>query len=115
MVRPSRPTAVTHPQLHPASLRLSAMISQYRFTPRILPHSLSTRQCQSAAFGACQLAVFSGKLRSMEAEIDCKLQSNYRADAENIDGGRATMTDGTVDTSPQLCVPQLRIGVAVSG
>jgi hypothetical protein len=25
---------------------------------------------------ACQLAVFSGKLPSMEAEIDCKLQSN---------------------------------------
>jgi hypothetical protein len=24
----------------------------------------------------CQLAVFSGKLPSMEAEIDCKLQSN---------------------------------------
>jgi hypothetical protein len=27
---------------------------------------------------ACQLAVFSGKLPSMEAEIDCKLQSNSR-------------------------------------
>ena len=25
---------------------------------------------------ACQLAVFSGKLPSMETEIDCKLQSN---------------------------------------
>ena len=25
---------------------------------------------------ACQLAVFSGKLPSMEAEIDCKLQSD---------------------------------------
>ena len=25
---------------------------------------------------ACQLAVFSGTLPSMEAEIDCKLQSN---------------------------------------
>ena len=27
---------------------------------------------------ACQLAVFSGTLLSMEAEIDCKLQSNSR-------------------------------------
>jgi len=26
----------------------------------------------------CQVAVFSGKLPSMEAEIDCKLQSNSR-------------------------------------
>src|SRR5262249_7728132 len=39
------------------------------------------RRCHQAAsraqpVRACQLAVFSGRLPSMEAEIDCKLQSN---------------------------------------
>jgi hypothetical protein len=30
------------------------------------------------AIEACELAVFSGKLPCMEAEIDCELQSNSR-------------------------------------
>src|SRR4030095_276280 len=33
VVRPRESIAATHPPLHPALLRLSAMISQYRFTP----------------------------------------------------------------------------------
>ena len=63
-VRPSQCKAETQPQLHPALLRLSAMVSQYFTT--------------DSPFSACQLAMFSGKLPSMEPEIDCKLQSNSR-------------------------------------
>jgi hypothetical protein len=42
----------------------------------ILPFLRGVPQWQSALFGACQLAVFSGTLPFMEAEIDCGLQSN---------------------------------------
>ena len=42
----------------------------------ILPFLDSTWQGQNAPFGACLVAVFSGKLPSMETEIDDKLPSN---------------------------------------
>jgi hypothetical protein len=43
LVRPSESIAETQPQLHPALLKLSAIISQYR-TLVILPFLLSTQQ-----------------------------------------------------------------------
>src|SRR5438105_1847438 len=46
-VCPLASMAETQPQLQPALLRLSAMISQYRFTGRILPLLFSTRQRQN--------------------------------------------------------------------
>jgi hypothetical protein len=50
IVRSSRSTAETQPQLQPCFLRRSAMISQY-FTWRILPLSLSTWQQQNHVHG----------------------------------------------------------------
>jgi len=44
IVRPAKSIAETQPQLHPALLRLSAMISQYFKEARILPCLFSPRQ-----------------------------------------------------------------------
>jgi hypothetical protein len=55
---------------HRCAMRASRIC--WRF-PRVL--EVRQRQCLSLQ-RACQLAVFSGKLPSMEVEIDCKLQSN---------------------------------------
>jgi hypothetical protein len=40
------------------------------------PHLPGRRRNASLLKQTCQLAVFSGKLTLVEAEIDCKLQSN---------------------------------------
>jgi hypothetical protein len=48
IVRPSRSTVATQPQLHPALLRLSAMISQY-FTASVFYFFTKTKFCPDSA------------------------------------------------------------------
>ena len=66
---------------HLASLSENA-IKQYRiagyFKAADSAGFVSRTAMPKYGFGACQLTVFSDKLPSMEAEIDCKLQSNSR-------------------------------------
>src|SRR5215510_9292021 len=67
IVRPSRSTAETQPKLHPALLRLSAIISQYRFTHSTLCNlRMPTRAVQSAIYYAGgEVRVFFGVYRGL--------------------------------------------------
>jgi hypothetical protein len=59
-----------HPSIH--EMRATQLVDSTFRAPH-LPDAAGTRLCLS---NLANFAVFSSKLPSMEAEIDCKLQSN---------------------------------------